>query len=373
MVVRACRVALVLLLLVVPLMADTQPPRDLKLVGDHWTPYDPPDPSTFPADARVHIIVPGDTLWDLAATFYGDPYLWPQLWEQNTYIRDSHWIYPGDPLLVEMEVMPTDQIESPGEMEGEGEGEDMVIGGRDRDWSAPVPLGTLSDVYCFGYLGDPDEALPNVIASFEDTEVKYIPGALEQSMSVSVDDVVYIMGGTSTGILPGETYLIVEPGELVPHPKTLETIGRQYYYRGQLRVLCADEDTSTAIIVQACSGINIGSRLKPVPQIPIPVARLEPMERHCDEPRGMSDGYIVNAKDFRYSLGEGSVVQINLGWEDFIQPGDFLTVYRDSIVEGQPPLILGEIGILTAEPHSATAKVVQMRYSMEVGDRIEIK
>src|SRR5262245_1669520 len=78
----------------------TLPPRNLKKVGDHWTPYDPPDPESFPPDATLHIIVPGDTLWDLADLVFGNPYLWPQIWNENRYILDSHWIYPGDPLLL---------------------------------------------------------------------------------------------------------------------------------------------------------------------------------------------------------------------------------------------------------------------------------
>ncbi|MCU0294125.1 MAG: LysM peptidoglycan-binding domain-containing protein, partial [Thermoanaerobaculaceae bacterium] len=74
------------------------PPRPLHKIGDHWTPYEPP--TELPADAQIYIIQPGDTLWALAKQYLGDPYLWPQLWEKNTYIRDAHWIYPGDPLVV---------------------------------------------------------------------------------------------------------------------------------------------------------------------------------------------------------------------------------------------------------------------------------
>src|SRR2546427_2562248 len=85
----------------VPLQpGSTLPPTNLKKVGDHWTPYDPPDPESFPPDATLHIIVPGDTLWDLADLVFGNPYLWPQIWNENRYIQDSHWIYPGDPLLL---------------------------------------------------------------------------------------------------------------------------------------------------------------------------------------------------------------------------------------------------------------------------------
>ena len=89
-----------------PLMAAAQsvapPPQPLHLVGDHWTPYDPP--TEFPEGAMVHTIVKGDTLWDLAAHYLGDPFLWPQIWERNPYIRDSHWIYPGDPIVIDVAV-----------------------------------------------------------------------------------------------------------------------------------------------------------------------------------------------------------------------------------------------------------------------------
>src|SRR5437773_3526066 len=78
----------------------TLPPTNLKKIGDHWTPYDPPDPESFPPEATLHIIVPGDCLWDLADLVFGNPYLWPQIWNENRYIQDSHWIYPGDPLLL---------------------------------------------------------------------------------------------------------------------------------------------------------------------------------------------------------------------------------------------------------------------------------
>src|SRR5687768_18008920 len=81
--------------------AADRPPRDLHLVGDHWTAWNPP--TEFPPGTRVYTIVRGDTLWDLAAKNLGDPYLWPQIWEQNQYILDAHWIYPGDPLVLGFE------------------------------------------------------------------------------------------------------------------------------------------------------------------------------------------------------------------------------------------------------------------------------
>ena len=71
--------------------------------------------------------------------------------------------------------------------------------------------------------------------------------------------------------------------------------------------------------------------------------------------------------------GEGNLVQVNLGSDDQIQPGDFMVVYRDSPIAGQPRQILGEIGILTTERRTATGRIVQSRRAMQIGDQVEMR
>jgi hypothetical protein len=365
----------------------SRPPRELHRVGDHYTAYNPPDPATYPAGARTHTIVKGDTLWALAQQYYNNSYLWPQLWETNTWITDAHWIYPGDVLLVE----------------GEGNGAAATTGGATTDSGTsmadsnnaftaaqtddglaiarvtpagnPVALATEADIFCYGYIGHPDEPMPNYVESHEDYEVKYVPYMTEADNAgdAAAGDLVYIHGDASTGLVAGETYLAVQPRELVTHPATGAVIGRQYDYVGQIRILCTENGRSRAMVTESCREIEIGARLKPLPQLPIPIARIPEMPAWCDAPTARTSGYIVDSREWDLGLVEGHLVQVDLGSEDQLEPGDFLTVYRPSPRADQPRVVLGELGVLTTEAHTSTAIIVASRREMLVGDQVEAR
>ncbi|HKB80280.1 MAG TPA: LysM peptidoglycan-binding domain-containing protein [Thermoanaerobaculia bacterium] len=365
--------------------------------GDHWTAYNPPDPSTYPPNAKTYTIKKGDTLWALGQQFYGNAYLWPQLWEANTWITDAHWIYPGDVLLVQGEVVQQAQAgesattgtpvaggtPTPATPAPSGTGftsmstEHPLVTAADAvgGTTSPVPLATDADIYCFGYIGSSTEPMPNKISSWEDAEVHYEQGAPSQILPGSEGDLAFIDGGSATGLNAGDTYLLVVPGPLARNPATQEVIGREYHYVGQVKVLCTEATRSRALITQSCDEVPLGARLKPLPQIPIPLARIPSLPAFCDPASGKKNGLIVSAQggDWMRDLGEGQLVHVNLGRDDQVQPGDFLTIYRDGIPGITPTQVLGEAAILTTENHTATARIVLMRYSMRVGDRVEIR
>ena len=390
-----------------PKKSSSHPPRDLHRVGDHWTPYNPPDPSTWPAGSKTYTIKSGDTLWGLASQFFKNAYMWPQLWEGNTWITDAHWIYPGDVLLIDSEtaqqvaaaanpthgdmlppppaLMPTPPANESSSTGGvtSSAGSTIAAGGDGYVTAGdgvggsrnPVPLATEADVYCYGYIGDDTEPTTSTIPGYEDSEMRYQKGATVQSISGSTGDLVLINGGTSSGLVAGDTYILVENGSLVGHPgKRGKVVGREYLYCGQVRILCADDRHARGLITQACSEVKVGVRLKPLPQIPIPLARIPDMPAFCDPSSGKRNGFIVSAQGgWNEALGEGLLVEVTLGQSDQIQPGDFLTVYRNDVAPGQPYQVLGEVGILTTNTHTATGKIVAMRYSMKIGDRVEIR
>ncbi|MFN3412981.1 MAG: LysM peptidoglycan-binding domain-containing protein [Thermoanaerobaculum sp.] len=347
------------------------PPRPLHKVGDHWTPYEPPQ--EFPPDAQVYIIQPGDTLWALAQRFLGNPYLWPQLWEQNQYIRDAHWIYPGDPLVVGVKAAEAPAPEAPvpppvaGEVPPSPETPVPPIAlpaaGAEKVEDL-LPLGSEDDIHCFVYVDTEGEELPLAIVSAERVgyQARYATG-----------DIVFINAGEAEGVKAGDEFFVVMPDRVLKHPTTGAKLGRVVRYLGHLRVICTQEHSATAEIMASCDAIPLGAKLKPFEAIPIPMAPKTAAATRCDAPSGKARGFIVYSKDNVESLGQDHVVVVDLGEADDVQPGTFLTIYRENPVPGLPRIVLGQGAALTAGPHWATVKLLVTDGPVYVGDRVEVQ
>jgi hypothetical protein len=114
----------------------------------------------------------------------------------------------------------------------------------------------------------------------------------------------------------------------------------------------------------------IGATLTPFVAEPVPSERKPPMRppTHPSARDAFADAAtIVFAKDRVVALGQDHVVFIDRGEDQDLFPGDILTVYRLPAID-VPPVVLGEIAILSVRPHSSVAKVVTSRYPMYAGD-----
>ncbi|MFQ5878171.1 MAG: LysM peptidoglycan-binding domain-containing protein [Acidobacteriota bacterium] len=404
------------------LPGSTPPPTDLKFVGDHWTPYDPPAPESFAPDATLHIIVPGDTLWDLADLAFGDPYLWPQIWNQNRYILDSHWIYPGDPLLlpprptVVTRVVPRGQRGAPPMPEAEPppapgprpiqgplasappappqEAPDLPRAPEQAHAPRAVPkldqLADEVDLRCSGFIARRD-TVPDY----------FIANQMEESkVSLTQGDIIYLNRGRSNGhVDPGTEYSIVAREGVIRHPLTHKKLGFYYKRLGTVRVLAAQERTAIGKISMACDEIRTGYDLVALRVEPIPSGPVPPFDRLQVLQEGKATGYIVHTMDNVAVVGTGYIVDIDLGYDDGLKAGDFLTIfvpnepydlYRRLHYEYEwsglsmrppkqrrdrknvyPPKVIGQMVVLTTEKNTSTAKIIHAVREIEVGNMVE--
>lgn len=370
-----CLALSVLLIPAAGLVADEIPPKSLHLVGDHWTAWEPP--TSIPEGTEIYIVQRGDTLWDLAGRFYGNPYLWPQLWERNSYILDAHWIYPGDPLVVGLEVTPVEDVISPdsGDVEETAADDGM---GLDTTATPPMQLGSESDIYCSGFIGSIDQQFDFEIIGSEysgssyDDPLRAGYGSREgYVMDLSLGDIVYVNGGREAGLMPGSLYTVVEPKDVVKHPIGGGTIGQHYRYAGRVRILSVQDTTAIAEISHSCHPISVGAVLMPFTPEPVPLARYSGMMGLNDPvtEEALIDAPMIVLSDAGIlSLGQGHVVYIDLG-ADEVSPGDLFTIYRPTPTE-IPPLMIGELAVLSVGENASVAKILDSRQVVHVGDRL---
>ena len=231
--------------------------------------------------------------------------------------------------------------------------------------TGPIPIGVEADVYCSGYLGDPAEVFPGAVVSAEKekNQTFFMQG-----------DIVYLDIGERDGVQAGMEFTIVRPQQTVNKwGSDIEVVGRVYLTPARLRVICAQERSAIAEISYGCADTQIGDFVIPFEPVPVPLVRRTQVATMCDVPNGKVIGHIVETRDAVTPVGTDSVVFLDLGETDGLNPGDFLTVYRPSGRAEGVRTILGEASILTTRARTAVAIITSMSDTMGVGDAVELK
>ncbi len=231
--------------------------------------------------------------------------------------------------------------------------------------SGPLPIGAEADVYCSGYLGDRDESFVGRIVNAEKER--------NQSMFMA-GDILYLDIGAESGVQAGMEFTIVRPDRLVNRWDSVrDTVGRIYMTPGRVRILCAQERASVAEIIYSCNEVEVGDYVAPFEPIPVPLVRRTRPQGICDTPNGKAIGHVVDTRDAVTPVGTGTVVFLDLGEQDGLNPGDFLTVFRPSTRAEGLRTVLGEAAILTTRDKTSVAIITSMIDNMGVGDAVEIK
>lgn len=172
-----------------------------------------------------HVVVKGDTLWDISEKFLKDPWLWPEVWQLNRdQIKNPHLIYPGDVVVLTMEDgKPRLSLESGArqvvKLTPQVRGEPIVT----QEAGIPsIPLKAIRTMLSRGGVGAPSdlEKAPRILGS-NDARVMFGAG-----------DAVYAGKGD------GETvdWRVVRLGQPLKNPDNPEEIlAYEMVYLGQAR------------------------------------------------------------------------------------------------------------------------------------------
>ncbi len=238
--------------------------------------------------------------------FLGNPYLWPQIWDQNKYITDAHWIYPGDPLILPKvalvaagagvpgapgeEGMPEGAEGAPGEAGGPGGGPAAA---------ALVPVTEEITLQCADYIVQDREDESLKIIGSEQGATKIAPRRARHPLPEQGEQRGRQGRATST---PSST-----PPTTSSIPVTGQKLGTKIETTGWVRVILVQENTATAVVEQACCDIHAGDYLQALREGQRAPGRA-PTSRRPPHPaqRQGSAGYVVDIARRRHHRRRGS-------------------------------------------------------------------
>ena len=185
----------------------------------------------------------------------------------------------------------------------------------------PARIAGESTMFCAGYIryqrfGE----TPEIVGAEEEQEQR----------TYSQGDIVYLNAGSRQGIKEGQSFQIIRPRGDVKgvHKQKFGFLGTYVQDVGQLQVFKVREETSAAKITFTCDSALLGDLIVEIPVRDAPLQRPEANLDRFADPSGKQVGRLVMARDNRELLTRNDVVYIDLGGEDNVQRGDYLTIYR---------------------------------------------
>ncbi len=335
-------------------------------IAPHWSKN--AYPTSVPEGAIYYIVERGDTLWDISKKYLANPYLWPQIWDQNKYVTDAHWIYPGDPLILPKVSLVSDKAGESGPGTGEEEGGAQGAEGAESAESGPKlsPVTEEATLQCADYISNDreDESL-RIVGSEEGAD----------KVAFADRDILYLNKGSNAGIKAGDVYTLHHALNVVKHPATRSKLGTKIETTGWGQVILVDENSATLVVEQACVDIHAGDYLRPIEKVNVPLVLGRPYPDRLTPPSGkLTNQYIVDIQGDSTIAGAGQLVTIDAGSQGGVAPGNVFVIYRTVYPSVPTPRnVLGELAVVAVRDRTATAKVTYSRDAVMIGDQIELR
>jgi hypothetical protein len=184
-----------------------------------------------------------------------------------------------------------------------------------------------NNVYCAGYVQN----------SPINTDRKIV-GALDETdrFMLAEKDFVYINAGANKGVQVGDMFSVVRPRGQVRTKWTKKgSLGFYTQEIGALEVIRVKNEVSVARVKTSCDNILLGDLVQPAQVRAVPDYRQRPAMDLFGDPSGKAVGRLFMARDNVEAIARDFIVYIDLGAEDNVQVGDYLTIFRP-LGDGNP-------------------------------------
>jgi hypothetical protein len=177
-----------------------------------------------------------------------------------------------------------------------------------------------SNLYCAGYISkNPIVESPEVVGGEQEQE----------QYTYKQGDFIYLNAGAQQGVKVDDRYSVTRPRGRVRSPFSRKgDLGIYVEELGAVRVVNVKPQVSVAVVESNCENILLGDLLVPSQTRVAPDERDEPVLDRFRDPNGKATGRIVRARDGQELVTRDQIIYIDLGAEDGVKAGDYLTVYR---------------------------------------------
>jgi hypothetical protein len=319
-------------------------------------------------EGRVHFVARGDTLWDIARAYLATPWVWPSIWRDNRNIANPHRIYPGDRIWItdgEMRVVSAEEAQQMIEREPPAApAAEPALAAAPAAEPAAEPestprLITLNNNHLSGFVTPQQlEAAASVVEGFTSKQMH------------SVSDEVYVGLGEGQA-QPAEILQAYRGDEKILDPETRRVLGYHVELLGRIEVTQVHPETSTGIVRQSTSEIELGDRVMPY----------EPIPHEVEVRRAPADlqGRIAFIAKSRTQMAQEDYVFLNRGSDHGLALGAAVEAYRPGrsvreTVRGEnvmlPERPIAQLIVVRVGPNAATAVVLHSETELEIGDPV---
>lgn len=257
-----------------------------------------------PSAPSSYTVKRGDTLWDIAAMFLRDPWLWPEIWQVNPQVENPHLIYPGDVLTLAYGEDGQPQIR-------------LTRGG----------VARLNPQLRVGAIDDAITTIPySAIAAFLERpsviskeQLKTAPAVVafrnDHTMGASGQE-AYVRGLDGARI--DSRYAVVHIGDPIRDPDDGEVLGYQGTYTATA-IVQRPGDPGKALLADSARETYAGDRL-------IGAESELGLNFVPRSPSNDVRGQIVSVVDGVTLIGQYRIVALNRGSRHGLQPGHVLAI-----------------------------------------------